>query len=32
MEFQRIQMNRYQTELTEELINGLPQRSSRSAV
>lgn len=25
MEFQRIQMNRYQTELTEELINGLPQ-------
>ena len=25
MEFQRIQMNRYQTELTEELINNLPQ-------
>ena len=25
MEFQRIQMNKYQTELTEELVNSLPQ-------
>lgn len=25
MEFQRIKMNKYQTELTEELVNGLPQ-------
>ena len=25
MEFQRIPMNEYQTELTEELVNSLPQ-------
>ena len=25
MEFQRIKMNKYQTELTEELVNSLPQ-------
>ena len=25
MEFQKIEMNEYQTELTEELVNSLPQ-------
>lgn len=25
MEFQKIPMNKYQTELTEELVNSLPQ-------